>query len=296
MVRKIRGTLATASLVAAFGFAVGCGSEDDPETTPDPDPSTADDAGTGGDGDDTATVTYTLVPILDVDASNPVVTPHKVIVLDAESGKKLSEGTTEKGTGTITLEDLPRDKVINIHVIGVGPADVPESTYDTVILNLNVDSGDPLLRISNAGSFELTELTAGFTAKDDRASVAMGVYWSPGGVRTGNISCAKLCFDGAKEPSEDMDQRYVSPNGVPTRLSSASETNATGRAYLGNATVGAHNVGVSFDDCKTFVHKVDFFVPFARKDAKSPLKSVVMQLGIDIDTKDNPTPEDCKVE
>ncbi len=255
---------------------------------------TDEDGGNGGGG--TYDVSFTLVPILAVDTSAPIATPHKVVVLDGLTGQALDpkiETMTESGTGKFTLKNLPKDKTVAIYVAGEGPETTDSSTYDTMLLNFNRLAGDPLFRISSVGTYSIAASTGGFTAKSDRVSLSGAIYWAPGGQRKGSVGCAKICIDG-KLADADFDPRYVASTGLPTTPSKQDQTIRSGRFFLGNLTEGSHKISASLDDCKTFLgDEVDFFVAFSRAEAMSPLKAVLLQMGLDLDVKDNPTPKSC---
>jgi hypothetical protein len=303
MLRNLIKTPALALVIAASSSAAlltsACGSDGKDE-----EPGGGDEDGNGGDGDgdgdvdgETYSVSLTLVPILAVDTSSPIGDPHKVRVLDATTGEPLDppiEATSERGSGKVTLDGIPRDQPISIYVEGVGPASTASSTYDTCLLNFNVEAGDPLLRISSAGTYTLAANSGGYEAETDRAALSGGLYWAPEGPRQGTVGCAQLCVDGSKEPNEDVSQRYIGPSGLPTTLDEQSETNRSGRFYLGNLTKGKHTMRASLDGCETFIgEEVEFFVPVTRAEAKSDLKAVLLQFGFDLALPTNPTPSDC---
>jgi hypothetical protein len=308
MLRNLINTRALALLIAASSSAAllssGCGSDDKDEEPGGGDEDGSDGAGDGADGadgdgsgDETYSVNLTLVSILAVDTSSPIPDPHKVRVLDATTGEPLDppiEATSERGSGKVKLDGIPKGQPISIYVEGVGPASTPNSTYDTCLLNFNVDAGDPLLRISSAGTYTLAANSGGYEAEADRAALSGGLYWAPEGPRQGTVGCAQLCVDGSKMPNEEVSQRYIGPSGLPTTLDEQSETNRSGRFYLGNLTKGKHKMRASLDECETFIgEEVEFFVPVTRADAKSDLKAVLLQFGFDIALPQNPTPSDC---
>ncbi len=297
--KKIKGRAVMSAFVALSCVALsagGCGDEDKPDGDGKTDAGDGDPDGGGGG---TYDASLTLVHILDVDATDPILISHKIVALDA-TGKPLDppiEATSEKGTGKFTLKGLPNGTPVSIYAQGVGPVGEADSTYDTIVMNFNRLSGDKLLRISNAGTLASVPASAGFTVRDDRASAAGGIYWAPKGARRGTVGCAKVCIDG-KTPPEDLAPRYVAANAnLPTTPDKQSKTSRAGRFYVGNLTEGAHKIGASLDDCKTTLgNDVEFFVPFSRAEATSPVKAMLVQLFIDLDVAANPTPKDCPTE
>ena len=307
--KMIKDRVVVSALVALSCLslgAAGCGEEDDKaggktdaggSGEPDGDGGGKDGPDGGGGGAGTYEASFTLIPITDTDDRNPIVTPHKVIVWDAATGAPLDpavETMTASGTGKFTLKGLPKDRVISIYVPGVGPADEATSTYDTILVNFNPKGGDPLFRISTKGLLAVAPASAGFDVKQDRASAAGAIYWGPAGTRKGNVGCAKICIDG-KPPAEDLSVRYVPPNqSLPAPLATQSQTSRSGRFYAGKITVGKHTLAASLDDCKTTLAEgVEFSVPFSRAEAKSEVKAVILQLFIDLDLAENPTPSSC---
>lgn len=272
----------TSAIMLCSALALACGDDKDD----------GGGGGGGGGGGSTEDWTGTLVQITADNADAPILTAHKVSLLDSDTGKPLDppvETTTSTSTGRATLP-LDRDRNLAIYVEGVGTG--PESTYDTVMLNINPDSGDTLLRISTAGTLALAEGTGGFKANQDRAAVTGAVYFAPGGVRKGSIGCVKLIIDGHDDPTEhDFDQRYMGSNPLPTTLDKQSQTSRRGQFYIGNMTVGEHTIEVMLGD--ELIAESTFFVPFTRAEARSSTKAVLMQLGIDVITTTNPTPADC---
>lgn len=297
VLKMIKGGAVVSAFVALSSFAMGasgCGEEDKTDDKADP----GGDAD-GGGASGTYDASFTLISVADSDDSNPIVAPHKVVVLDAATGKPLDppiETTTK--AGKFTLKGIPKDTTVSIYVQGVGPAgdDAPGSTYDTILLNFNPKAGDPLFRISTAGLLALAPGSADYEVKADRAAAAGAIYWapSPAGTRKGSVGCAKICIDG-KTPAEDLDVRYIAPNStLPTTIDRQSETSRSGRFYVGNLTEGKHTLAASLDNCKTTLgDETEFFVPFSRGEAKSEVKAVLLQLFIDLDVASNPTPKSC---
>lgn len=281
----------TSAIMLMGALAVGCGDDKDDKGDGDKN----GDAGTGGGG--VKEWTGTLVAITADNADAPILTPHKVSLLNSDTGEPLDppvETMTSSQNGQATLP-IDREKNIAIYIEGVGPAGGAMSSYDTVMLNINPDSGDQLLRISSAGTLQIAEGSGGFQAKPDRAAVTGAVYFSPGKVRKGAIGCAKIYIDGHENPEDhDFDQRYMAASSpLPALLSAQDQTSRRGQFYIGNMTEGEHTIKVSLDDGETFIVEQTFFVPFSREEAKSPTKSVLMQLGLDVDTATNPTPASC---
>ena len=305
MIKSSALTSAFVALSCATLGSVGCGEDEKDKTggggeedaggATGGDNTEGNNEGTGGDG--TYDVSFTLVPILAVDDSAPITTPHKVVALNSVTGEDLDPAvttTTESGTGKFTLKGLPEDTAVAIYVAGVGPVETTSSTYDTMLLNFNPKAGDPLFRISSVGTYTLAASTGGFEAKDDRAALSGGIYWAPGGKRSGTVGCAKVCLDG-KLPGDDVDVRYIAASGLPTTPDKQDQTIRSGRFYVGNLTEGSHKIAASLDDCKTILGKeIEFFVPFSRAEAQSDLKAVLLQMGIDVDVKANPTSSTCK--
>jgi hypothetical protein len=299
------------ALMVLGALAVGCGDDDD--KGPKGDGGTLIDAGLGdgggagdsGGGGATPTltdITGTLVPILAVDKSAPIAVPHVVEILNYATGKPYTPpitGTTAAGSGNITIK-APPDPVM-IWIKGVMSGDT--NTYDTVIANMSRTSGDDLLRISSAGTLSLANASGGFMNNPDRAALTGSIYWSQSGVRKGTIGCAKVFVDGKTANDTDQDQLYNAASGLPGPYSCAAgqamctpvtQTLRQGRFYIANATVGLHKLKVSLDNGATFIGpEVSVLVPFARKDASSPTKAVLVQVGIDVEGAANPTPASC---
>jgi len=267
-------------------MALGCGDDGDDKKS---------DGGGGGE-DEIVQWTGTLVAITADNASAPIKVPHQVAVLNSDTGKPLDppqETTTDSVTGEATLTFNRKDNNA-IYIKGVGPAGGPMSTYDTVMININLDSGDQLLRISSAGTLKFAEGTGGFTAKQDRAAVTGAVYFSPNMVRTEAVGCAKIYIDGHADPTEhDFDQRYMADSPLPATLATQDETSRRGQFYIANMTTGKHTLQVTLDEGKSFIAEQSIFVPFTRDEASSETKSVLVQVGIDVDGTKNPTPASC---
>jgi hypothetical protein len=295
--------LIPSALMVLGALAVGCGDDDDDTNgSVKPDGGTLIDASMGGGGDaggggtgpgPLTALSGTLVPILAVDKSAPIAVPHVVEILNSATGKPYSPaitGTTTATTGNITIQ-APADPV-TIWIKGVMQGDT--NTYDTVITNSRRSSGDDLLRISSAGTLSLANQSGGFVNNPDRAALTGSVYWSQSGVRKGTVGCAKIYVDGKTTNDTDQDQLYNAASGLPTTYAMQQQTLRAGRFYIANATVGTHKLKVSLDDGKTFVGpEVTVIVPFGRKDASSPTKAVLVQVGIDIEGTANPTPAAC---
>jgi len=195
------------------------------------------------------------------------------------------------GEATLTFD---RKKNNAIYIKGVGEAGGATSTYDTVMVNINLDSGDQLLRISSAGTLSLAEMSGDFKAKQDRAAVTGAVYFSPKMVRKGAVGCAKIYVDGNADPTaHDFDQRYMGSNPLPARLEVQDQTSRRGQFYIANMTTGMHTLKVTLDDGVTFIAEQKIFVPFTRDEASSETKSMLVQVGIDVDVAANPTPASC---
>jgi hypothetical protein len=281
---KKRGILASALLLSG-ALAIACGDD-------------SDDKDTGPQTGATRDVSLTLVLITAVDDSAPIADPHKIIVLDSETGKPLDppiETTSEAVTGKILLKGVPADKLVNLYVQGVARDPEATSTYDGVILNVPPDTGETLLRVSTQGTAALAGQVAGFTPAADKAGVTGTVYWSPGGVRKGAVGCAKIYIDGKTANADDFDQRYVYTNRLPATISTQSQTLRAGSFYFGNVPKGQHSLQISLDDGQTFINDedIEFTVGTVRGEAASPYKSVLYQLGIDIKTEKNPTLDSC---
>ncbi len=304
ILKMIKDRAVLSTFVALSCMTLGAGGCGDDKTDGKADPGDNNTGGDTGGGDEdggstgggTYDASFTLVPILAVDDTTPIATSHKVVVLNSLTGKPLDpkvETTTVSGTGKFTLKGLPKGTPAAIYVAGVGPVETDSSTYDTMLLNFNPQAGDPLFRISSVGTYTLAASTGGFVAKDDRAALSGGIYWAPGGARKGTVGCATVCVDG-KAATDDLDVRYIASSGLPTTLEMQKETIRSGRFYVGNLTEGAHTISASLDGCKTIIgEEVEFFVPFSRAEATSPLKAVLLQMGLDLDVKANPTPSSC---
>ncbi len=282
------------SLVLMLGaLCLGCGDDSgDDDTGAQTDAgSTQTDAATSG-----GTFTSTLVSITAENASAPIRVQHKVSLLNDKGEQLTPPVTTLSGSdGKVTLANRPADGV-SIYVEGVGPADVNESTYDTVVLNHNWDSGETLLRISNRGTLQLAESLSDFQADQSRAAVSGAVYWTTDGkLRKGAVGCAKLYIDGKTAPDDSQAQRYVGSTGLPATLAARQSTvKDSGRFYIGNMTKGEHTIKVSLDDGATFIAEKKFFVGKSRAEAASPTKSIIYQIGIDTVAPTNPQPTTCQ--
>jgi len=299
--------LIPSALMVLGALAVGCGDDDDDKGTATPDAGSVLDAslGDGGGGGTDAgggggtspgaltPFSGTLVSILAVDTSAPIATPHVVEILNAATGKSYVPaitGMTTAVTGAFTI-NAPADPVM-IWIKGTGTD--ATATYDTVIANGTRLSGDKLLRISNAGTAMSANGTGGFVSNPDRAALTGSIYWSQGGARKGTIGCAKVYLDGKTSNDTDQDQLYNAASGLPTTYAMQQQTLKSGRFYVANATVGTHKLKVSLDDGKTFIgNEVTVNVPFARKDASSATKALLVQVGIDIEGAANPTLASC---
>ncbi|MET0282995.1 MAG: hypothetical protein ABW352_00935 [Polyangiales bacterium] len=276
------GCVHVLSLLAAL--AVGCGDESE------------DDAGASVDGglDASRPSKYeaTLVPVTSTDASVFIAVPHEVSLLD-QLGNQLTPPvlTTSGEDGRVSL-NLPANAA-SVYVAGVGPVEESTSTYDTVVVSNNWESGDNLLRISSRATLDLASITAAFKVRDDRASMTGAVYWTTNRVRRGPVGCAKIYIDGASAPDEDQVQRYVDSSLLPVPLATLGETTRLGRFYFGNLKVGVHSIRVSLDDRQTVLAEKSFFVGRTRAGASSPTKSILYQFAIDIEATADPTPALC---
>jgi hypothetical protein len=311
--KTMNGTLVMSAFVAitALSAAVSCGG-DDPEDKPDSGSGTmggtADGGGTmGGSSNPDCTDGYrndkmlTLVNVLAQDPSGFIAASHEVQLLDLETGMPLNPPvttTTKTGTGQFTFKKVPCDAKTWIHVKGVGPKTDSMSTYDSLSLNAP-DSGEVIIRISSAGTSTSAEATGGFTGKDDQVAIGGAVYTvDDSGKRTGSIGCATVYIDDQPHPALTNDQRYIAVTGLPTPLDKQSKTLRSGKFYFGNVTTGPHKLKVSIDGGATFLtllggsKELSFSMPFARKDASSDLKSVLVLLGMDVPGA-NPTPASC---
>jgi hypothetical protein len=278
----ITNRFSISSLVLVMGaLSLGCGDDGDD--------------GDGG-GDSEATFSSTLVPITAENTSTFISTPHKVSLLNEREQPLNPPVTAMTGAdGRVTIADRP-DDATTIYVEGVGAANVPASTYDTIIPKHNWDSGETLLRISTQGTLTLAESLSDFQANQDRAAVSGAVYWTTDGkLRKGAVGCAKIYIDGKTAPDDEQSQRYVGSTGLPAPLASQPQTvKNSGRFYIGNMTTGEHTLKVSVDDGASFIGEKTFFVGKARKDALSPTKSVIYQVGLDITAETNPQPATCQ--
>jgi hypothetical protein len=266
------------------GLIVGCG-EDAEE-----DASVVVDAGL--DASRPSRYEVTLAPVTSPDASEFIAVPHEVSLLD-QLGNQLTPRvvTTSGEDGRVSL-DLPAN-ADSVYVVGVGPIEESTSTYDTVLVSNNWESGDKLLRISSRATLDLTAATAAFKVREDRASMTGAVYWTKNRVRQGPIGCAKIYIDGASAPDEDQVQRYVNETLLPVPLAAQGQTTRLGRFYFGNLKVGVHSIRVSLDDRQTTLAEKSFFVGRTRAGAQSPTKSILYQFAVDIEAEVDPTPVSC---
>lgn len=285
---KTRSSISGALLVLS-AFAFGCGDDDGGGDTETP----TGDAGSGGSG--SKTYTSTLVPITADDTSAPILIPHVVKLLDGD-GKELVppvSATTSSTDGKVTNTVPPTAK--NIYVAGVGAVGGMQSTYDTMVVNHNWDSGDVLLRISSASTLSLAEMTGGYKAADDRAALSGAIYWTTDGKqRKGVVGCAKVYLDGATAPDEDQVQRYIGDTPLPAPLANFPQTTKVrGQFYFGNIKPGKHTLKASIDDGKTFIAEKEFTLPKTRAQAEGPTKSILYQIGLDSTAPANPTLASC---
>ncbi|MET0285975.1 MAG: hypothetical protein ABW352_15945 [Polyangiales bacterium] len=232
----------------------------------------------------------TLIPAAADDAGAYISVPHTISLLD-ELGNPLNPPveTTSGPEGQVNLP-LPA-AAASVYVVGVGPTDDDNSTYDTVLVSNNWKSGDPLLRISDRRTLALALQRADFTARADRASLRGTVYWATNGTRRGTVGCAKVYIDGATQPDEDQVQRYGGLLPVP--LATQDQTSRLGTFYFGNIKVGLHSLRVSLDDGQTFLPTKSLFVGRTRPGAQSPTKAILYQFGVDLEATADPTPESC---
>ncbi len=284
----VDGPLGRAFRTALFLWAsllLGC--DDDPQHS-DASPSSGRELEAGSSRP--SSYQATLISAAVDDASAYISVPHQVSLLD-DLGNPLNPPveTTSGPEGQVNLP-LPA-AAASIYVVGVGPADDANSTYDTVVVNENWRSGEPLLRASNRQTLARATLGADFTARADRASLRGIVSWTTQGLRRGTVGCAKLYIDGASQPDEDQVQRYGSLLPVP--LAVQDRTNRLGTFYFGNIKVGLHSLRVSLDDGQTFVGVRSVFVGRTRAGAQSPTKSILYQYGFDIEASSDPTPQSC---
>lgn len=305
MFSKSKSLLRASSLVMLGALAIGCGDDDDDVAGGggNPDGSVIGGGGNGDGGTPStgvnplATVPYTgtLVTILGTTPADKIGVSHELEVLNNDTGAPFSPAiktTSAAGTGAISFKSIEGKSAL--HVVGVGAAGVADSTYDTFIVNIDSKTPDSLIRISSAGTLALAEQTGGFVGKADRAALGATIYWSPGGKRMGTVGCAKVYLDGQTTPDLTQDQRYNGTRGLPLTLEQQAQTTRGGRFYIANMTKGKHKVKVTLDDGASFLgSEIEFLVPATRADAKSPTKSVIVQLGVDIDLPANPTKDTC---
>lgn len=307
MIFNSKFALIPSALMVLGALAVGCGDDDDDKGGGKVDAGSVFDAslGDGGGGGTDAgggggtspgaltPFSGTLVPILAVDTSAPIAIPHTIEILNNATGKSFSPpitATTAAGTGAVTIQ-APADPV-TIWIKGVGTD--ATATYDTVIANGSRLSGDKLLRISSAGTANSANGSGGFVSNPERAAVTGSVYWSQSGLRKGTVGCAKIFVDGKTTNDTEQGQLYNAASGLPTTYDKQQQTLKSGRFYIANMTVGPHKLKVSLDNGATFIGpEVSFVVPFARKDAASATKAVLVQVGIDVEGAANPTPATC---
>jgi len=290
------------ALLVLGAMSIGCGDDDDNKGNLDG--GTLLDASMNGGGDGgttpTGTVDYegTLVGILAMNTSAPIAASHQVEVLNNDTGAPLNPPITTVSapvTGKISLK-LPAGKNMLL-IKGVGT-----DTYDTVIVNADTKTNDPLIRISNSGTLALAEGSGGFVSKPDRTPVTGSVYHAPGGVRMGTVGCAKIFLDGKTVNDTESDQRYNAASGLPGKFECTAadvmctpvqQTGSGGRFYIANMTPGRHTIKASIDNGATAIAEASFFIPFTRSQATSTTKSVLVQIGLDVDRPANPTPAGC---
>jgi len=312
--KTMNGTLVMSAFVAmtALSAAVSCGGSDDGDdnNTPDGGGTTGGDTGGGGDGGTSnkdCTDGYrnpkmlTLVNVLAQDPSGFIATSHEVQLLDLDTGKPFDPPittTTKAGTGQFTFQKVPCDAKAWIHVKGVGPKADSGSTYDSLSLNAP-DSGEVIIRISSVGTADSAAATGGFVGKPDEVAIGAAVYTVDStGRRTGSIGCAQVYIDDQPHPALENDQRYIAVTGLPTPLAKQDKTLRSGKFYFGNVKPGSHKLKVSMDGGATFLtllggsKELSFNLPYARKDATSELKNVLVLMGMDVPGAD-PTPASC---
>src|SRR4051812_27792355 len=127
----------------------------------------------------------TLVPNT-ANEEAPIAVPHKVRLIDSQTGAALDPPfeAISDGNGQISVPVDP-GREVSIYVEGIGPDSAATSTYDTVVLNMNFDSGDTLLRLPRAGAGALAGQSASFAPLPDRAAMTGSLFWSPGRQRRG---------------------------------------------------------------------------------------------------------------
>lgn len=251
--------------------------------------------GSGSDGGTENLLQYTLVGVLAVDDSNPIAKPHEIEVLDSATGEPLDPPLilmSEPSTGKVHI-DLPEGIIPSYHVVGSGTAD--EDSYDQILLNTSPDNGDTLFRVSTNGASMLANQTGVFENKDDHAPLAGAVFHTVDGVRVGSVGCAKVYLDDdTTGADESIDQRYSGSNSLPVTLDELDRTLRVGsRFYLANVPPGKHRLRASVDDGETFLGETEVVITRARQDAAGPSKLILYQVGIDIESENNPTPANC---
>ncbi|HEX5660835.1 MAG TPA: hypothetical protein VFX59_26760, partial [Polyangiales bacterium] len=257
---------------------------DDSATTPD--------AGLDAGFDRPSRYETTLVPANSEDASVFLSAPHEVSLLDVDGNPLVPPVTTTSGPqGQISIE-LPATAV-SLYVIGVGPADEPSSSADTVVLNTDWWVKGSLLRISTRGLEDESARTSEFTPRADRAALAGSIFWTQNRMRRGSVGCAKVYIDGALAPDEDQAQRYLGNTPLFLPLSVQPQTTRLGAFYFGNIRIGLHTIRVSLDDGRNFIGQAKFTVGRPRSGASSPTKVILYQISIDIEAPSDPTPATC---
>jgi hypothetical protein len=292
-------------LVSAFAAVsalsvVACGDSEDKDDADTEEPGGDGGSMGGGDGGTdvpaTRTRSGTLVAITATDTSAPIPDPHKIVVLEALTGNPLSpalETMTAAGNGKWEIKDIPTDKPISFWVQGVG--DATTGTYDSVITNVTgTTADDGLTRISNAGTAATAGIVSGFTPKQDRGAISMGVYRIRNGARVGVVGCVKVLLDESEEKTKEADLRYVASNGLPTTLAMQDKTESMRGAFLiANIPKGEHTIKFTVDDGKTYFGETKFYIGMARDDAKSAFKGILYQLGVEVPADPNLTPSGC---
>ncbi|MET0285874.1 MAG: hypothetical protein ABW352_15440 [Polyangiales bacterium] len=233
----------------------------------------------------------TLVPASSRDASVFIAIPHEVSLLDVDGNPVQPPVEILSGEDGKIRFDLPRSAV-SIYVVGVGPAEDASSTSDTVLLNVDWTVEDSLLRITTRAGLEFFAGMAGVEARADRAALTGQVYWTRNGVRQGTVGCAQLFIDGLRVPDESQAQRYAS-NGSLVLPEVRSATTRDGFFYFGNIRIGLHMLRVSFDGGQSYVAMAAFTVARPRSGARSPSKSILYQIGVEVEANVDPTPATC---
>lgn len=243
-----------------------------------------------------ATFRASLMALGGSDVQALIATPHTVELLQGETGRPFDPPRltiSGQNTGQFTFQGLPLGVPLSLLVHGQGPADSTASTYDAVLLNFTtLEDGAWLPMLGKTGTANVAATLAGFSARPDRAALAGRVFYTRNGRALGSVGCAKVFLDDGGHPAEDAAQRYYAPSGLVTTLSAQAQTLRSGGFYFGNLTPGRHRLSVSLDDGCSFIASEAFFVPFARAEATSLTKQVLLQFNLGIEG-DDPTPASC---